>query len=166
MYGHFRPRFMYGGPRRIFWFAIGAVTASWYIQRKDERRVWEGCKRPALSPSDLPQSSQDGQTPWNSRTTEMTRMINKPSADSGPVTLPWDEKDFQQPKEHFTKVSRQAGEVVSELTENTLETVIAAAQAMREKLSDNRKREIGEGQPERNPTSSSESRNPPASRLV
>ncbi|KAF9054365.1 hypothetical protein BJ165DRAFT_1438287 [Panaeolus papilionaceus] len=176
MYGHwhhFRHPFMYRGPSRLLWFAIGAVTASWFIKRKDERRVWGHCRRPALGPNDLPQQSPDDQDPWKARATEFSRTINNLNPPDGPVTPPWDEKEFQQQREHFAKVSRQAGEAMSDLTESTLETVIAAAQAMRSKLSDNRKRrEIEEEQHRRNPVveqpqnSSDEPRDTPTSRLV
>ncbi|PPQ63329.1 hypothetical protein CVT24_006774 [Panaeolus cyanescens] len=135
---------MYRGPSRLLWFTIGAITASCYIKRKEERRhmLAGHCRRPPLGPNDLPQveSSTEDQDPWRARAAGFSRTINNLNADEVPATSPWDDKEFQQQKEHFVKVTRQAGEAMSDLTENTLEAVISAAQAMRLKLADSRKR--------------------------
>ncbi|KAF8159682.1 hypothetical protein B0H34DRAFT_858436 [Crassisporium funariophilum] len=126
------------GPSRIVWFAIGAITASWWIHRKEtDRRIFGHCKRPQLqSPLPIPPIDDPitpSGAPWPDVRSIPNTISNIPSG--------WDRRQlwqWEQEKEHMATISQQATDAMADLTESTLESVLNTAEALKAKLAEHR----------------------------
>lgn len=96
----------YRGPSRIVWFLIGAVTANWWLKRKDaDSRIFGHCMRlkyqtppPTTTPS-VPDS-------WSVTLRDIPKAINH-------IPLGGEQQQsWQQEKEHLANISRKAADAV------------------------------------------------------
>lgn len=116
-------RHWHRGPSRIVWFAIGALTAAWWIKRKDgDRYTFGHCRR--LPPQSYPQTdpaTSQSTTPvtytWPQTISDIPRAINSiPPADSSPASPEWGKRTewlSEQERVHLANISRQATDAVS-----------------------------------------------------
>ncbi|CAA7267417.1 unnamed protein product [Cyclocybe aegerita] len=152
------------GPSRLLWFVIGAMTATWWIKRKQcESRVFGHCLRPAIQPTDS--KHRDG---WTQNAVDVSRAINNipiaptpmgdfngtgtgtPASAGTPQvswdrdharhSWQWDQWQGQAEREQFSRMSRQAADAMVDLTETTLESVLTTAEALKAKLAEHRAR--------------------------
>lgn len=115
-------------PSRLLWFIIGAGTAAWWIKRKDcERLSFGPCRRLPPSSQGFPNASNPAppypySAPAPSEPTDQAPIA--PQQDAAPpaprMRFPphvweWEkqqDKEWEQDKENFIKMSNQAADVV------------------------------------------------------
>ncbi|TFK26182.1 hypothetical protein FA15DRAFT_667680 [Coprinopsis marcescibilis] len=119
-YPHFQPRFRMG-PSRLLWFAFGAGFATFWIKRKECSKSsdsWGHCRRPAL-----PHPPFSG-NPDAESYPDQQHQLHRPSIGPSPPAWQWDED----------KLTHQ----MTEITDATLDSVLAATQVLKQKLAEHR----------------------------
>ncbi|KAF8817563.1 hypothetical protein BYT27DRAFT_7216642 [Phlegmacium glaucopus] len=140
----------YRGPSRIVWFLIGAVTASWWLKRKDaDSRIFGHCMRlqyqtppPIGNPSFAPDGAPSNIGPFTPSVPDFRSVTFRdiPRAFNHIPPAHWGEQQqsWQQEKEHLANISRKVTDAMADLTEATLESVLSAAEALKAKLAEHR----------------------------
>ncbi|KAN0088484.1 hypothetical protein V8E55_005541 [Tylopilus felleus] len=120
--------FLHRGPSRIFWFFIGAGVATWWHHSsimRDHRAQYYPCvmrRRVQDAPSDTP--SQDAA---------------QPNSSWGPDRTPtgwYQQRDWEQDRERLKQLQKRAGETVVDLSESTLDSIVAGAETLKAKLAE------------------------------
>jgi len=155
-YHHFRR-----GPRRLIWFILGGVAATWWMKHKEMRsheRYMDCVRRqPVLSASppemngDTFQQTQNQSqntpppppSPPASRTQwggNAEAQYQAPTANPMPPAMPfgWSNQQWEEEKEKMWAMGRQAGDTASELSEATLEHVLSTVETLKAKLAEHR----------------------------
>jgi len=138
------------GPRRFFWFLIGAGVATFWIKSKEENREramgmgwWGHCHRQAIQAAPAPVQSYEqspahaSARPWGWRPDERwangahpaPRAVASDSAQS-----PIAEGGMRSQQE----TGKQAGDKLVELSEATLDTVLTTVEVLKAKLAEHR----------------------------
>jgi len=122
MISHYR----YRGPSRILWFLIGAATASWLLKPNSDSRIFGHCKRLQYQTPPPNSSLPDGALSDGAHFT--------PSAPNSCEQ----QQSWQHEKEHLANTTRKVTDILTDLTEATLESVVCAAGALIGKLKEHR----------------------------
>ncbi|KIM44941.1 hypothetical protein M413DRAFT_442916 [Hebeloma cylindrosporum] len=149
-------------PSRLLWFFIGAGTATWWIKRKEcEGRSFGPCRRLPPSSQGFPSTSNAAPAYQYPAPDPAKPSIPADSRDQAPVPTPppqdaapagprmrfpppiweWEkrqDREWEQDKENFIKMSSQAADVMVDLTESTLESILGTADILRAKLAEHR----------------------------
>jgi len=155
-YHHFRR-----GPRRLIWFILGGVAATWWMKHKEmrthERYMGHCVRRQPVQPASPPEmngdTSQQNQNqsqntpppppPPASRTQwggNAEAQYQSPTANPTPPPMPfgWSNQQWEEEKEKMWAMGRQAGDTASELSEATLEHVLSTVETLKAKLAEHR----------------------------
>jgi len=114
--------FLHRGPSRIFWFFIGAGVATWWHHSsamRDHRAQYFPCVMgPHRRVQDPPSEEA---APWKS--------------DRTPTG--WQQqRDWEQDRERLKRLQKRAGETVVDLSESTLDSIVAGAESLKAKLAE------------------------------
>ncbi|KAL0951906.1 hypothetical protein HGRIS_008561 [Hohenbuehelia grisea] len=149
------------GPSRLLWFGLGALSASMWVKHKQwhegqGKQCYEHCLRaPVQAPPTTPQPSPypgDGRPaadvmmmPTSLKT--IPESINRiPPAQDMVPSVPWmlgyqhQDQRWEQEKEKMRDLGQQAGDMMTELSEATLDSVISTVEIFKAKLLENRAR--------------------------
>ncbi|KAF8909402.1 hypothetical protein CPB84DRAFT_1766051 [Gymnopilus junonius] len=130
------------GPSRILWFALGAVTAAWWIKRKDsDRHVFGHCRRlppQYYPPTDSTVPPSTSPVTWPQTFSDIPRAINNIPPAADPSSASRSEWLSDEERERLANLSRQATDAMVDLTESTLESVLTTAQSLKAKLAEHR----------------------------
>ncbi|KAJ7733247.1 hypothetical protein DFH07DRAFT_845864 [Mycena maculata] len=153
-----RPHFVYShgfhswhGPRRAVWFIIGAASATMWMNHKEahrqtHERYFGHCFRPPVLPMQ-PRPPVDGAAPsptvdepaqWRPR--DIPNAINN----IPPAPLPWGypeshrDRQWEEEKLKLQAIGKQAEDVMTKLSEATLDTVMSTMEALKLKLAEHR----------------------------
>ncbi|PFH52627.1 hypothetical protein AMATHDRAFT_2023 [Amanita thiersii Skay4041] len=131
------PHYYHSRPSRIFWFVIGATTATLWIKHKDaERRSWKYCIRQRPAEVGPDGSSPSETSAWTVRSVS-NAINNIPTSSWGPR----DERQMGQwaeEREKLIEVTRKAGETMAEMSETTLDVVLNTLENLKSKLAEQR----------------------------
>ncbi|KXN84263.1 hypothetical protein AN958_12836 [Leucoagaricus sp. SymC.cos] len=140
----------YRGPSRLLWFFIGAGAATWWHKHREMHNsswTWGHCRRAAIhnNPNNVPiatapvaegsAANQSANTPDSSFSfKDIPKTINNiPPAGWG-----WGERKeterYQEEQDRLAELRRQTTEVMSDMTEATLESILSGAEALKAKL--------------------------------
>jgi len=143
----------HGGPRRLVWFVLGAASATMWIHHKEahrqtHERYFGHCFRPpvaSMRPDLLP---PDEAAQWRAR--DISAAINKIPAAPAPAPtpasspLPWgyseahQDRQWEEEKLKLQAIGKQAENVMAKLSEDALDTVMIAMEALKAKLAQHR----------------------------
>ncbi|KAF7331545.1 hypothetical protein MKEN_00033600 [Mycena kentingensis (nom. inval.)] len=144
------PHFYHGfhhfrrGPSRILWFTLGAASAAWFVKRREAHqhttdRHFGRCWRPPVG--SLPQPNSDE---WKLRDLNNIPHATATEAPPPPSPLPWGypeahrERQWDEEKAKLQAVGRQAEDVMTKLSEDALDSVMSAMEALKRKLAEHR----------------------------
>ncbi|KAJ7180541.1 hypothetical protein C8R46DRAFT_1069797 [Mycena filopes] len=149
---HFHPSHgfhSWHGPRRTVWFLIGAATATWWIHHKEahrqtHERYFGHCFRPPVPP--IQPRQPDSPPVMTAEPPRWPRPQDVPSTINNmpPAPLPWGypeshrDRQWEEEKLKLQAIGRQADEVMTKLSEATLETVMTTMEALKLKLAEHR----------------------------
>ncbi|KAI0051005.1 hypothetical protein FA95DRAFT_421436 [Auriscalpium vulgare] len=138
---HHWPRFggyhHYGGPRRIIWFALGAVAATVWARTRDSH-VFGGC--------DTRRVRWESENGWRRREEAGAAIVAAPAAAAEVVSgrepqrevvyraapqSPEQGVSWEAEREKVRELGRSAGETVSELSEATIDSMLAGLQGLK-----------------------------------
>ncbi|KAJ7760445.1 hypothetical protein B0H16DRAFT_1719947 [Mycena metata] len=138
------------GPRRTVWFLIGAATATWWMHHKDahrqtHERYFGHCFRPPVHPiqprlPDSPPPQPVNTEPPRWRPQDVPNTINN----MPPAPLPWGypeshrDRQWEEEKLKLQAIGRQAEEVMTKISEATLDSVMTTMEALKLKLAEHR----------------------------
>ena len=109
------PHYRYRGPSRIFWFLIGAGTASLLLKRTDSHsRTFGHCRRLQYQ-TPLPNSSvSDGAhfAPSSANSSSVTLRDIPGGINYIPLWGSEQQQSWQQEKEHLADISRKVADAV------------------------------------------------------
>ncbi|CAK5273954.1 unnamed protein product [Mycena citricolor] len=160
-YGYPHSFHSWHGPRRFVWFFIGAASATLWMKHKEAHRYpndryFGHCYRPAVpalqpradatpppaSPDApmSPTSSPPVSLPISSRAAEISSAVNH----MPPASLPWGypeshrERQWEEEKKKLQSITRQAEDVMTKISEATVDTMLTAMEALKVKLAEHR----------------------------
>ncbi|KAJ6621360.1 hypothetical protein B0H10DRAFT_2018150 [Mycena sp. CBHHK59/15] len=151
-----RPHYLYShpgfhswhaGPRRLIWFALGAASATLWITRKEahchtNERYFGHCFRPPvqnIQQRPEPQAGTGDASQWRPR--DIPSAINNiPPAPSLPWGYPEMHRDrqWEEEKIKLQALGKQAEDVMAQLSESTLDSLMATMEALKAKLAEHR----------------------------
>ncbi|KIY43765.1 hypothetical protein FISHEDRAFT_77702 [Fistulina hepatica ATCC 64428] len=160
------------GPSRLLWFIIGAVSAAYWMKRKQwcDDSTYRRCFRPRVPPpyihqhpwpeSAIPTSTPEGPSqsvpgcvpvghvhPRPALPTQSSVGDNRGSPFPSPWSFPpppWgfspqdQERRWQEERERMAAMARQAGDAMAEMSEATLDQVLATVESLKAKLAEHR----------------------------
>jgi len=157
MYPYYHMHYFHRGPRRLVWFILGGVAATWWIKHKEMRaheRYMGYCARqpiqPAAPPAPAPSPEMNGNAPSQNQNTNVpprTHWGGNPEAhyeasratpSPPPMPFGWSNQQWEEEKEKMWAMGRQAGDTMSELSESTLENVLSTVESLKAKLAEHR----------------------------
>jgi len=113
----YRHIFLHRAPSRIFWFLIGAGAATWWHHSsalRDHRAQYFPCiMNPPRSTSDVPPRQAPSGSTWDNH-----------------------QRDWEQDRERLKQLQKRAGETVADLSESTLDSIVAGAESLKAKLAE------------------------------
>ncbi|KAG0709268.1 hypothetical protein DFH29DRAFT_1074986 [Suillus ampliporus] len=133
---HFR------GPSRIFWFILGAGTATfWHCSRqmREHRAQYFPCVMqarrvegndehptpPVYAKSDSAPAPQERK--WN--------FIHRSQPDrNGDGTAGWNQREWEEDKERLKEIQKRAEDAMLDMSESTLESIVSTVESLKIKL--------------------------------
>ncbi|KAK2466453.1 hypothetical protein APHAL10511_002095 [Amanita phalloides] len=142
----------YYGPSRAFWFLFGAASASLWIKYRDCRhansRVFGPCirQRPLEA---TPQARNASTDPTASPPTELlqapdglrtvSRVINNiPPTENWPYSEGYRKERWEEDKERLIDFTLRATDTIADMSESTLETLLASLENLKTKIAEHR----------------------------
>ncbi|KAF9453618.1 hypothetical protein P691DRAFT_719478 [Macrolepiota fuliginosa MF-IS2] len=138
------------GPSRIVWFLIGAGTATWWIKHRDVHHFsqWGHCRRLAIENATANANMSTTAQPANGSPEssfsfkDIPRTINNIPPAAASWNWGWGERKeaqkYQEEQDNLAELRRQATDAMTEMTEATLDSILAGAEALKVKLAESR----------------------------
>lgn len=156
--GHGFRRFR-GGPSRVVWFVLGAVSAAWWMKRSEMHRAiayengegegkryrwcsstkYEHHHHPRQAEAAPPAEHASSPSPPSQTPAQSQQPQQPPPAQWGPwqsqsaaqMPFGWTDAQWEQEKERMWALGQHAGDRMSDLSEATLDNVLSTVEALK-----------------------------------
>jgi len=144
-----------GGPRRLLWFLLGAGTASLFIKHHEyhkNHQYYGHCYRAPVRPVVAPAAesstaaaagpeggARGANWSWNAR--DIPRAVNNiPPASASSWGYPENHLDrqWEEEKKRLAAFGKQAEDTMTQLSEATLDSVLATVQSLKAKIAESK----------------------------
>ncbi|ESK83494.1 hypothetical protein Moror_4879 [Moniliophthora roreri MCA 2997] len=133
---------------RLLWFFIGAGAATWWHHHHHQNSTFSGCHRRGIDYGVGARTHNDTQGSAGDAQTHQ-------------------QQEWAEERARIREVSRQVGDTVTEISEATLDTLLASVQVMKDRLAQRRlERERFEAEQRRIQMEESQRRSPSPTRYV
>ncbi|KAF9501399.1 hypothetical protein BDN71DRAFT_1501119 [Pleurotus eryngii] len=151
------PYRFHAGPSRFVWFSFGAIAATIWAKRMEcypQGRSYGHCYRvpphylPPPTPPPTPRTPETTEEPslWSADASNVSSVIkglpqainNIPPADDSRLPRSFGERvqqeKWEEEKERMLELGRQVGDSMAEISEATLDSVMSAIEALKNKV--------------------------------
>ncbi|KAK0457690.1 uncharacterized protein EV420DRAFT_473502 [Desarmillaria tabescens] len=133
-------------PSRLLWFVLGAGAATLFMKHREAARVngkfyWGHCQRHSVNYGPVPPQSRIAQWREETENWKPTPPPAVPVGNSvyeGNYSSGWREQEWDAEKEKMKAFGKQAQDAMTDMSEATLDSLLATVTALKQKLAQHR----------------------------